>query len=212
MPIATALNSLGGSLVLAKDGAGRVYWPAYHINQIGDMLPGQGYQVYLNTAGTLTYPANGLLMATEQKFAPLPVKHFTACAAGTGSNATLVIPSGTPKLELPVGVRLEIGDELAVFGAQSGLCAGALSWDGPTGAQALTVWGDDEITPAVDGLQPGEALTWKLWRRSSNEEVDITVTYRQEAPYQGDGTYADGGLYLLESLPQYQLYLPLLGR
>lgn len=54
-----ALKSLTdeGVLVIAKDSNGNTYIPAFGINNIGDMLPGQGYQLYLNDNGTLDYPA-----------------------------------------------------------------------------------------------------------------------------------------------------------
>jgi hypothetical protein len=44
------------ALVIAKDNLGQIYFPAFGINDIGNMLPGQGYQVYLIKTGTLTYP------------------------------------------------------------------------------------------------------------------------------------------------------------
>ena len=58
MPIEQALASCAPSLILAKDSSGRVYWPAYGINQIGEMKMGQAYQLYMSTSATLTYPAN----------------------------------------------------------------------------------------------------------------------------------------------------------
>lgn len=32
--------------------------PEYDINDIGNMVPGQGYQIYLSKPATLLYPAN----------------------------------------------------------------------------------------------------------------------------------------------------------
>ena len=31
-----------------KDASGNVYWPAFDLNSLGDMCPGQGYQVKMN--------------------------------------------------------------------------------------------------------------------------------------------------------------------
>ena len=59
MPIETALGGIANELVLAKDGQGNVYWPAFGIDEIGDLQPGQGYQVYLNQAAVLIYPVGG---------------------------------------------------------------------------------------------------------------------------------------------------------
>ena len=92
----SALGSLGSNLVIAKNGSGQVYWPALTINQIGNMRPGQGYQLYLSGAGTLTYPANvtfappsiltktQILLAGTSEQVP---KHYKVNAVNTGSNA-----------------------------------------------------------------------------------------------------------------------------
>jgi len=58
MPIEPALATVDSQVLLVKNGAGEVYWPALGVNQIGDMQAGEGYQVYMDTPGTLIYPAN----------------------------------------------------------------------------------------------------------------------------------------------------------
>ena len=55
---ATAVNSLGTSLMIMKDYMGNVYWPDWGIDDIILMRPGQGYQMYLSDPATLIYPAN----------------------------------------------------------------------------------------------------------------------------------------------------------
>ncbi|MCX6257771.1 MAG: lamin tail domain-containing protein [Bacteroidia bacterium] len=56
--IVTMMSGIVSNIALVKSGAGLVYWPYYNLNGIGNMIPGQGYQIYLYTASTLTYPAN----------------------------------------------------------------------------------------------------------------------------------------------------------
>ena len=46
------------NLVIAKDYAGNAYLPAWNYNGIGDMVPGQGYQLKTNGAAVLTYLSN----------------------------------------------------------------------------------------------------------------------------------------------------------
>lgn len=46
------------NLIIAKDNFGNVYFPAFGINMIGDMLPGQGYQIYIQSDTILEYPEN----------------------------------------------------------------------------------------------------------------------------------------------------------
>ena len=57
-PIEQELASISSSLVLVKNGAGKLYWPEFGINQIGDMQPGEGYSMYLSSPATLTYPGS----------------------------------------------------------------------------------------------------------------------------------------------------------
>lgn len=60
VPIAapTALADCSSELLLAKNGDGEIYWPDYSINDIGDMQPGEGYQLYLTSGCVLSYPEN----------------------------------------------------------------------------------------------------------------------------------------------------------
>lgn len=51
-PIADALAGYGSDLQVAKNGAGQIYWPIYHIDQISTLEPGQGYWINL-AAGTI---------------------------------------------------------------------------------------------------------------------------------------------------------------
>jgi hypothetical protein len=55
MPATQALEPISGELVKVKNGSGQVYWPEMDVNEIGDLLPGQGTKVYLQSPGTLTY-------------------------------------------------------------------------------------------------------------------------------------------------------------
>jgi hypothetical protein len=60
MNIEIALASLvaGDNLVIAKDNFGNVFYPAFEINSIGDMLSGQGYQIFILNDDVLVYPEN----------------------------------------------------------------------------------------------------------------------------------------------------------
>jgi hypothetical protein len=47
-----------GLLQIVKDGLGNVYWPFYGLNIIGNLQPGKGYQLKMNSSATFSYPAN----------------------------------------------------------------------------------------------------------------------------------------------------------
>jgi hypothetical protein len=70
---------------------------------------------------------------------------------------------------------------------------GAKVWTGSN--IAITVWGDDNLTPAVDGIGAGEQMQFRMWRESTNTEYPAQVTYTE-----GSSTYAAEGIYQLGSL------------
>lgn len=58
MSIETALAGISNKIVIVKNNSGGMYVPSLGINTIGNMLPGQGYQIYLSGGCVLTYPGN----------------------------------------------------------------------------------------------------------------------------------------------------------
>jgi hypothetical protein len=50
-----ALGSIVNELVMVKDQTGAGYIPSYNIDQIGELKPGQGYKVYVNSGVELIY-------------------------------------------------------------------------------------------------------------------------------------------------------------
>ena len=46
------------NLVIVKDTYGNAYLPEWDFNGIGDMIPGQGYQLKTNTESILLYLSN----------------------------------------------------------------------------------------------------------------------------------------------------------
>lgn len=109
----------------------------------------------------------------------------------TGNNATVAIPQLTnPTIQ---GLPIKQGDEIAVFTA-AGLCVGAAEWNGSS--TSLTVWGDDEQTPQVEGARPGEIYQYRMWRSEKNLEYsNVFVAYST-----GSGVYAANALCVLSSL------------
>jgi hypothetical protein len=116
--------------------------------------------------------------------------HFSF-AERTGNNATIALPANAnPNI---AGIPLAIGDEIGAF-APGGLCVGAIVWTASN--SAITVWGDNEQTPGIDGIRVGEAISYRAWRKSTNTEFsNVSVTYSM-----GDGIYQVNGLYALSSL------------
>lgn len=176
MNIEAALNNLGSKLVIAKNNAGQIYWPALGINQIGAMSPGQGYLLYLSEAATLTYPGNGAA-ATSGENAPLTKmnpgttamkmdlpQHFSATRFNTGANATVLVESPA----------FADGDEIAVQN-ENGKVVGSGVFK--HGKALLTIWGDNEVTKNVaEGATEGDMLSLKIWSADEQKEKALVVT------------------------------------
>ncbi|MBT7492792.1 MAG: hypothetical protein HN704_14425, partial [Bacteroidetes bacterium] len=69
-PIDLMLNTIGPNIIIVKDQNANVYWPQYGLNNIGDMQPSLGYQIKMNIADTLVYPAN--ISAVPANFVNIP--------------------------------------------------------------------------------------------------------------------------------------------
>jgi hypothetical protein len=173
------LAAIGGQLELVKNNAGQVFMPAFGIDDIGQLLPGQGYRLQVSAAATLLYPPNLQQEEVSAQRPPtslLPLTHFLLDSTyNTGNNSTLIFPAAG------LGANLADGDELGLFNSAGRLC-GAGRWTG--GNLALTAWGDDPTTDETDGLLEGEPYSLRLWRQQVAEELPLLLTYAQ-----GDGLY-----------------------
>ena len=158
-----AMASVVESTIIMKDENGNVYWPAFNLNNIGNMKAGEGYQVKMDDNVSFSYSScNGRLGYVE----PIRTVHYDV-APNTGSNMTIGLPLTSWE------VMPAIGDEIAAYD-ESGKMIGSTSFNGDH--IALTVWGDDLTTDAKDGLAVGEQVTFKLWNSDMNTESTLVVT------------------------------------
>ncbi|MBN2357151.1 choice-of-anchor D domain-containing protein [candidate division KSB1 bacterium] len=172
MDAAAALASIRNQLVLAKNNAGQTYIPAYGINDIGQMQPGQGYQIYLSSAATLVYPSGSAQQkgaaAIEAKAQP---RHF-GFTSRTGQNAVLILPAEVVRRD----IQIQPGDEIGAF-TPSGLCCGSGVWQGEN--LAITIWGDDDQSETIDGFRTGESISFRLRRHDGDEAIPLWIEFEQ---------------------------------
>ncbi|MCF8370549.1 MAG: hypothetical protein K9H64_02930 [Bacteroidales bacterium] len=64
--VSTAISSILSDIIILKDRNGAVFYPLLGVDMIGNMMPGQGYQIKLLSPQTLTYPANTFVLKTQQ--------------------------------------------------------------------------------------------------------------------------------------------------
>jgi hypothetical protein len=128
----------------------------------------------------------------------LAQKYFKG-VANTGSNATLALPTtANPNL---MGAPLVTGDEIGVF-TPDGLCVGATVWENQN--VAIIIWGDNDQTPRLDGIRPGEQMRFCVWRQSTSTAYgEVSAAYSL-----GDGNFTPNGIYILASLAANAVITP----
>src|SRR5690606_28742325 len=135
-----ALGSAANKITLLKDFAGRIYYPAFAIDEIGSLQPGQGYKVHTSSSLTLVYPTSGSPGKTIASFDP----------NGVASSATLVLDVPDYATGLQISAVTESGRFVGQGTASDGIAV-------------LRIIGDDELTTStIEGAQVGETISLKV--------------------------------------------------
>jgi hypothetical protein len=165
LPLAQALTTVADRLLLAKNGAGHVYWPAFGIDDIQQLSQGQGLQLYLSATDTLVYPPkhNSIVNTTTLSTDP---SHFIAPEA-TDKSAVLLMQSHI----------LQTGDELAVYSMEHKITGAACV---KNNLAAITIWGKDSFDAAAPGATTGQALYVKHWSRQTSSEKLLNIISLQD--------------------------------
>jgi hypothetical protein len=168
-----------GNLIIAKDYNGAAYLPEWNFNGIGDLNPGQGYQVKLYNADVLQYLSNdgsySRMSATE--VTENNVSHF-AKVAPTDNNMTVVIEDAAWDI-LPTE-----GAEIAAFD-KDGNMVGSAIYSSPV--TVLTVWGDDVTSTSKDGMLVSESVSFKVWNTNEVSNFTVAKWIEGSSSYQVDG-------------------------
>lgn len=181
--IATEMAGIQDQITLVKNNAGQTYIPAYGINDIGNLVPMQGYQLKSSGYASLFYSANSAIPKTTRRSPTLTArKHFDAELPMTGRNATLILPQNV------VGHLLNRGDEVGVFTSDGQLCGSVVYEDRNI---AVTIWGDDLYTKGeIEGLEEGEVFAVRFWNRTEGQEYFPDLAFSKKGPiFETDGIY-----------------------
>ena len=190
--IVDIFSSIISNVEIVKDEVGNVYWPVWNVDGIGNMNPGEGYQIKMNNIATLTYPANSVNFSKSGIQNPINQN-----IKNTGSNMSLMIP------DFAWDIKPEINSEIMIY-SNSGMLVGTGIYTGKN--IAITIWGNDELTAVADGLKSEEEFVIKLLQ--NQREYLLIVNSWQE----GDGTYSTnkivvaGEILTSEELAQAVLY------
>ncbi|OQX82230.1 MAG: hypothetical protein B6D64_00925 [Bacteroidetes bacterium 4484_276] len=193
VPVADVLFDGSEQLQLVKQVAGPlVFWPEYGINTLQTLLPGKAYFVISPDVGVVTFPeCSKSSPANRQEVRPLNFSpwndlHYTAVSHVIAFPADVLAGSG-----------IMAGDAIGVF-TPDGLCAGRTKITNILSGAVVTAFGNDETTLPKDGFGPGEMLTFKVFRPSTNQGFNLEVGYVPSLP--NAGIFATHGLSAADNL------------
>ena len=145
--------------------------------------------------------------AQNEEISDLSDANFTAKGVGfkpptswnvvtyTGANSTIIIPSSA---RVTLGSRnIDTNDAIGIFYKRGNIeyCAGSIIWKSLTGNKAITVWGDNTLTPIKDGMETGDSYIFKFWDGKEGKEYYAAATYST-----GTNFYSVDGISQVSSL------------
>jgi len=194
----------GKNLTIVKEVAGyRVYWPAYGINTLEYLEPGNAYFVLMGSGGAITYPTcDGLKMGViKRDLTGLSQrdaygKNLLGMVTWKLSKATAMTHSVAIPAYLFANTTVETGDFLGAFDV-SGNCFGILPLEMQNAV--ITLFGDDPLTEEKDGFMENDAISLRIYHPESKEETGLSITWEPSLP-QHDGLFHTNGLSAIKEL------------
>ena len=114
-PVVDVFAAISSNIVIVQDDEGRFWIPSYAVNTVGNMLPGKGYDIFVDQSTNFTYP-NLSEMLTKMKTPvsdPPEPKHFKFKKTGL-PYAVVIIDSEE---------ELFVSDEIGIYAGSH--CIGA---------------------------------------------------------------------------------------
>jgi len=185
--IEESMSPIIENIILIKDENANVFWPYLSINTIEYIIPGEAYAVKLNTDLNFTFYNQqeensrffSLYNDTESLHYTKPVK--------TNANMTIGFPYETLK------EFMNYGDEIAAFDTYNNIVGVQIFENNNL---ALTVWGDDPFSVTKDGMSDIEPLSFRVWNKNKNKELQIEILKWQ----QGNNYYNTNGISIVDNV------------
>ncbi len=189
LPVPTACSNnveelfepLGSHLQIVKEIAGlQVYWPQFGIATLSELQPGKAYFINLDQPVNLTFPVcNSLKETSSNNLNPDANKEYLMAA---GLQITTTPLTHVVALTREAATGMEVGDILTITN-HAGNCFGAAVFRGEN--LAITIFGDDPLTPETDGMTEGELMFFSLWKKTGKTETPLQVDFDERMPQTG---------------------------
>ena len=183
-----SIVSNNGPMKILKNSTGNVYWPEFGLNSIGNMMPGEGYQIKLENLIQFSYPS---ISARYEFINEESTIHFNNIIK-TDQNMIIGIPNHSWK------THINIGDEIGAFDCNENLIGSAVYNNDNL---AITVWGDDIISEEKDGAKHGELIKLKLWDCHNHTEKELFIIWEK-----GSQVYTKDAINVVRNISSYNNY------
>jgi len=178
-PIATALNSITGNILVLKNNDGEVYYPDYGVDQIGTMEPGEGYKIICDTTDILAYDPGSWFAKIEDKN-PISFKSYKKHSSTLSNKNSPVyykndfVPTGNNATLLIETENLADGDEIAVWNTNGSIIgSGVIKY----GKSCITIWGDNRETESeIEGALNAENLNFTYWESGADRDYKLILS------------------------------------
>jgi hypothetical protein len=163
MNIETALADVQDNLLIVRDIAAKIYYPAGGYNSIGDMKTGQAYEVFMTSSDILTYPANGFGKLGDCSHQITTTPEFLKLKDdGTGISSILIINN----ISEPDGI------EIGAFSKDGELFGSGIVFNNQT---ILVIHGDNEMTEFKDGFNNNEEIIIKSFDSENSQYTNMNL-------------------------------------
>jgi hypothetical protein len=175
-------------LIIVKEVAGNgIYWPQFGINTLSFVEPGKSYFVLMNASAWINFGTSSTKFQYEGKPSEIINSPWNAVVPGPASHVVA--------FRLAENV-FQNGDIVGGFNTD-GACTGLVQITDSNTPFALSVFGNTQFSRLSDGLESGEAISYKLYRPSTNETFMLEVRYNEAM---NTGHFENNGLSEVKSV------------
>ncbi len=148
-----------------------MYWQDMSITTLTELQPGKAYSIKTTDAISVEFPA------CELKSGMQNAKRISSMNTPWGILNLTPNKQATVFLNTAIN-ELQPGDIIGAFNTNNTLC-GMTTLNDLSVNTAINLCGNDDASSGNDGLNEGEAVSYKLYRPATGEEFDLNVDYDQ---------------------------------
>lgn len=167
--IISVLGSISSDLYIVKNITGDVYWPQFGVNSIGNMKPGEGYQINMTNSKVFTFPSNAASLPALKTVNKTLESNFFDRVEKTSNHMHVAIPKENWE------INIKPNDEIGIFSKSEKLIGSAVYNDNNL---VVTIFGDQKMN--------GTAIRFKYWNSDNNHQFDLLINNKTELVYTKD--------------------------